>query len=111
MFCTIKLKTGVILPISPLFKGKGAKTKNKDNYMYGHIALFPMLCKIYKMILLNRLENFAKQNQFFSDMQMGFQESVGCTDAFFLIFEAINHMLEQGSRIFSCYLDVQKATV
>ena len=35
------LLTGVILP---LFKGKGAKANNKDNYR--GITLFPTLCKI-----------------------------------------------------------------
>ena len=48
------LKTGLILP---LFKGKGAKANNKDNYR--GITLFTTLSKIYEMILLNRLEKFA----------------------------------------------------
>ena len=39
---------GVILP---LFKGKGAKAYNKNNYR--GITLFPTLRKIYEMILLN----------------------------------------------------------
>ena len=46
------LKVRVILP---LFKGKGAKDNNKDNYR--GITLFSTLCKIHEMILLNRLEN------------------------------------------------------
>ena len=46
------LKTGIILP---LFKGKGVKANDKNNYR--GITLFPTLCKIYEMILLNRLEN------------------------------------------------------
>ena len=39
------LTTGVILP---LFKGKGAKPNNKDNYR--GITLFLTLCKIYEMV-------------------------------------------------------------
>ena len=66
------LKSGIILP---LFKGKGAKANNKDNYR--GITLFPTLCKIYEMILLNRLDNFASHKGFFSEMQFGFQEGVG----------------------------------
>ena len=54
------LKTGFILP---LFKGKGAKANNKDNYR--RITLFPTLCKIYEMILLNRLEKSAAQKGYF----------------------------------------------
>ena len=51
------LLRGVILPV---FKGKGAKASNKDNYR--GITLFPTLYKIYEMVLLNRLENYAEQN-------------------------------------------------
>ena len=58
------LLRGVILS---LFKGKGAKANNKDNYR--GITLFPTLCKIYEMVLLNRLENYAEQNGLFSFMQ------------------------------------------
>ena len=42
-------------------------------------------------------------------MQFGFQEGVGCIEASFIILETINHMLERGSKIFSCFLDVRKA--
>ena len=65
------LKVGVFLS---LFKGKGAKANNKDNYR--GITLFPTLCKIYEMILLNRLEKYAAQIGFFSEIQFGFQEGV-----------------------------------
>ena len=63
------LLRGLILP---LFKGKGAKANNKDNHR--GITLFPTLCKIYEMVLLNRLENYAEQNGQFSFMQFGFKE-------------------------------------
>ena len=61
------------------------------------------------MILLNRLDNFAAHKDFFSEMQFDFQGSVGCTEASFTILETINHMLERGSKVFSCFLDVWKA--
>ena len=98
------LKTGGILP---LFKGKGAEANNKDSYR--GITLFPTLCKIYEIVLLNRLENYAKQNRLFSNLQVGFQEGVGCTEASFTILELINHMLERGSKVFGCFLDARKA--
>ena len=98
------LKTGLVLP---LLKGKGAKANNKDNYR--GITLFPKLCKIYEMIILNRLEKFASQAGYLSEMQLGFQESSGCIEASFTILETINHMLERGSKMFGCFLDVQKA--
>ena len=99
------LKSGIILP---LFKGKGAKANNKD--IYRGITLFLTLCKIYDgMILLNRLDNFAAHKGFFSEMQFGFQEGMGCTEASFAILETANHMLERGSKVFSCIIDVRKA--
>ena len=101
--CAI-LKTGIILP---LFKGRGAKANNQENYK--GITLFPTLCKIYEIILLNRLEKYASHNHYFSEMQFGFQEGVGCIEAPFTILETINHMLERGSKIFGCFLDVRKA--
>ena len=98
------LLTGVILP---LFRGKGAKANNKDNYR--GITLFPTLCKIYEIVLLNRLEKFAEQQGLFSNMQFGFKEGVGCTEASFTILESIDHMLDRGSKVFGCFLDVRKA--
>ena len=73
------------------------------------ITLLPTLCKIYEMVLLNRLENYAKQNRLFSNPYFGFQEGVGCTEASFTILESINHMLERESKVFGCFLDVCKA--
>ena len=98
------LKTGIILP---LFKDKGAKASSKDNYR--GITLFPTLCKIYKMILLNRLEKFSADDECFSELQLGLREGVGCIEASFTILETINRMLERGSKVFSCFLDVRKA--
>ena len=50
------------------------------------------------MILLSRLGAFAKQKGFFSEMQFGFQDGVGCIEASFVILETINHMLERGRK-------------
>ena len=61
------------------------------------------------MILLNRLETHATEKGYFSELQFGFREGVGCIEASFIILETINHMLERGSKVFSCFLDVRKA--
>ena len=37
------------------------------------------------------------------------KEGVGCTEASFTILEAINHMIESGSNVFTCFVDVRKA--
>ena len=69
------LKVGTILP---LFKDKGVKANNKVNYR--GITLFLTPCKIYEMVLLNRLEKYAEQRGFFSKMEFGFQEGVDCIE-------------------------------
>ena len=61
------------------------------------------------MSIRNRLEKFASQAGYFSKMQFGFQEGSGCIEPSFIILETINHMLERGSKMFSCFLDIQKA--
>ena len=68
------LKTGLILP---LFKGKGAKANNKDNYR--GITLFPTLCKIYEMILLNRLETYATEKGYFLSFGLVFAKVLGAS--------------------------------
>ena len=42
-------------------------------------------------------------------MQFGFKDVVGCTETSFTILETINHMLERGSKVLGCFLDVGKA--
>ena len=46
---------------------------------------------------------------YFSQLQFGFSEGVGYIEASFTILETINHMLERGSKVFGCFLDVWKA--
>ena len=91
------LDSGIILP---LFEGKGAKANNEDNDR--GITLFPTLCKIYKK--LNRLDNFAARKGFFSEMQFGFQEGVGCTKTSFTILETINPCLSTVARFSAAFL-------
>ena len=54
------LRTGSILP---LFKGKGAKANNEDNYR--GITMFPTLTKIYEIVLLDKLEKIAARMPIF----------------------------------------------
>ena len=49
-------------------------------------------------------------NEYISELQFGFRKRVGCIESSsFTILETINHMLERGSKVFSCFLDVRKA--
>ena len=92
--------------ILSLFKGKGLKAYLKDNYR--GITMLPTLRKIYETILLKRIEKLASERNFFSDLQFGFKEGVGCIEASFTVLETTNHIIERGGKVFACYLDVKK---
>ena len=71
--------------------------------------MFPVITKFFKMILSKRLEDFARSKCYFSPLQFGFEKSVGCLEASFVVSESVNHKLECGNKVFSCFLDVKKA--
>ena len=98
------LKIQLLLPI---FKGKKLKTSNKDNYR--DITLFSVLCKVFELLLLNHLESIAQEQNYFSDLQFGFSNGVGCIEASYVISESVNQAVEQGDNVFACFLDVRKA--
>ena len=71
--------------------------------------MFPVITKIFEMVLFKRLEDFARSKSYFSPLQFGFKKSLGCLKASFVISEPVNHKLERGNKVFSCFLDVKKA--
>ena len=93
----------------PLFKGKGLKASDKDNYRV--IAMFRVITTIFEMILLKRLEDLARSKSYFSPLHFGFKKSVGCLEASFVISESVNHNLVRSNKVFSCFLDVKKALI
>ena len=93
----------------PLFKGKGLKAYDKDNYR--GIAMFPVITKIFEMILLKRLEDFARSKSYFWPFQFGFKKSVGCLEAPFVISKSVKHKLERSNKVFSCFLDVKRPLI
>ena len=47
--------------VLPLFKGNGLKASEKDNYR--GITLSPVVLKVFEMVILERLEKFAKDKK------------------------------------------------
>ena len=95
--------------ILSLFKGKGAKTYNEDNYR--GTAMFSVFCKVFEMIFLRQVEKTAEVKGYFFYVQFGFREGVSCLDASFVISESMNHLIERRGKAFACFLDVRKAFV
>ena len=73
------------------------------------LPLFSVFCKVFEMILLRKLEQIAEEKGYFSHMQFGFREGVGCLQASYVICESINRLPEKGGKVFACFLDVRKA--
>ena len=53
--------------------------------------MFPVIIKVFEVILLRRLENFAKEKGYFFHLQSGFSAGSSCSEASFVIMETINH--------------------
>ena len=60
-----------------------------------------------KSFFLDKLDKFAADSEYYSEVQFCF--CGWSIEASFTILETINHMLEWGSKVFSCFLDVHKA--
>ena len=97
-------KRGVIIS---LFKGKGHKASYKDHYR--GLTLLPVLSKLFETIMANRLISKFNDIDFPNCMQFGFEKGLSCSDANFVMREAVFHYLESKSKVFACFLDVKKA--
>ena len=60
-------------------------------------------------MLLDHIECIAQEQNYFSDLQFGFSEGVGCIEASYVISETVNQAVEQGDKVFACFLDIRKA--
>ena len=56
--------------ILSLFKGKGLKACEKDNYR--GITMLPIISKVFEVTLLRRLEHFAKEKGYFPTFSLAF---------------------------------------
>ena len=71
--------------------------------------MFSDFCKVFERLLLDHLESIAQEQNYFSDLQFGFSNGVGCIEASYVISESVNQAVEQGDKVFACFLDVRKA--
>ena len=71
--------------------------------------MFSVFCKVFELLLLYHIECIAQEQSYFSDLQFGFSKGVGCIEASYVISETVNQAVEQGDKVFACFLDVRKA--
>ncbi len=98
------LKTGVIIT---LHKGK-RKPKNKTG-SYRGVTLMSAFNKLLEKIIWSRLQTWLDSVQFPSQIQHACQKNNNNVFLSFSLQEIIHHFTERGSKVFSCFLDCDKA--
>ena len=99
-----EMKKGVIVT---LFKGGNKRKDNPDNDRA--ITFSSVILKLLGRILLTRVELFNVLNPPLHPLQGGFRKNLGCQMTSFLLKECISFGKENGSKVYVCFLDVQKA--
>ena len=93
--------------IIPLYKGK-QKPKNSVN-SYRGISLSPTLNKVFEKVILCRLKPWLKDQNFPPPLQQACREKTNCVCLVYAVQEAIQHMTNQGSKVYGCFLDIKSA--
>ncbi|MCG7876973.1 MAG: reverse transcriptase domain-containing protein, partial [Candidatus Thiodiazotropha endolucinida] len=96
------LKQGIIIT---LHKGVG-KTKTDPNN-YRAITLSSAILKLFERLLLEKVESGITKP--LNWLQGGFRPNIGCNMTSAMLRECILYARENRSKLYVCYLDVQKA--
>ena len=93
---------GIIVPIF-----KGGNPNEAGNYR--GITLINIMGKIYSQILLNRLNEWADNEDKILDSQFGFQKGKSTIDCIFTFHSVIAKTLSAGEKLYCIFIDYEKA--
>ena len=93
--------------IISLFKGKNKDRLQKCNYR--GITLLNVIGKVFECLILDLWMPLFGDLCISHPLQFAYQKGKGCTQASFVLREAIYHYLERGSKVYACFLDSPKA--
>ena len=99
-----RLKIGLLFPA---YKGK-MKQKDQEN-SYRGITLMPALNKLFEKAVWNRVANWPALKKILNPLQMAGRNGGSAMDVSFCVQEAILYHTERGGKVFSCFVDVDKA--
>ena len=86
---------------------KGAKT---DPNNYRGLAIGPALGKLYSLILLERLETYAEDNNIISKFQIAFRKGFRTADHVYVLKTLVTKLVTQGGgKLFAAFIDFKKA--
>ena len=98
------LKRGVVVPV---YKGRGKDPMRRDSYR--GITLTSMVSKVLEFLMLERLDSVFVAAGLPHVNQSAYRRAVSCADAIFATQEVIARYLREGSRVYMCLYDLQKA--
>ncbi|MCG8035004.1 MAG: reverse transcriptase family protein, partial [Candidatus Thiodiazotropha taylori] len=97
-----RLKRGIIVTIH-----KGGKKSKTDPDNYRAVTLSSCILKLFERLLLHRVESALSIP--LNSMQGGFRATLGCNMSSLMLRECVSFAKENHSKLFACFLDVQKA--
>ena len=96
------MKEGIIITLH-----KGGKKSKIDPNNYRAINLSSAILKLFEKLLLEKVKSAITKP--LNCLQGGFRPQVGCNMSSLMIKECISYAKENQSKLFVCYLDIQKA--
>ncbi|MES9880604.1 MAG: reverse transcriptase family protein [Sedimenticola sp.] len=97
------MKRGLIVTLH-----KGGNKRKDDPNNYRAITLSSSILKLYERLILEKITSESDSSRL-SNLQGGFQKGMGCIMTSFLLRESILYAKENHSKLYVCFLDVQKA--
>ena len=86
---------------------KGGRKSKTDPNNYRAITLSSAILKLFERLLLARVE--ASISKPLNGLQGGFRPNIGCNMTSTMVRECIYCAKENKSKLFACFLDIQKA--
>ena len=93
---------GYIVPIH-----KKGSINEVDNYR--GITLLSTMGKLFTRILNNRLMDWAENYSVYIEAQAGFRANMGTVDNIFILHGLINHLINNGKKLYCAFVDFRKA--
>jgi len=91
---------GVVIPI---IKNRHGDASAMDNYR--PITLTPIISKVFESFLLKRFSKYMHTD----DVQFGFKNKLGCSNAIFALRQVVEYFNERESNVYVASLDASKA--
>ena len=91
--------------IIPIFKKGDASSPSN----YRGITIINVVAKIFSLLLRNRINKWAENENVFNDCQFGFRDNRSTTDAIFILHCLIQKVLQKNEKLWCIFIDYERA--